>query len=87
MVTLDPGLGALVTPLTNPKGAQVTLALHSHGPAQSGITLYEQLTSYLGGCILPFLGDANGFAESASDIPANEGECATVQVGFLNPPE
>jgi len=75
-----------VTPLTNPKGAQVILALHSHGPAQSGAALYEQLTSYLGGCNLPFLGDASGFAQSFSDVPANEGECSTVQVSFHNPP-
>jgi hypothetical protein len=75
-----------VTPLTNPKGAQVILALHSHGPAQQGAELYEQLTSYLGGCNLPFLGDLNGFAQSYSDIPASEGECSTVQVSFHNPP-
>lgn len=73
------------TPLTNPKGAQVTLAVHDHGPAQSGRTLYEQLTSYLGGCKLPFLGDAGGFAQSAADLPANPGECSTIQVAFHNP--
>lgn len=80
------GLDDLVTPLTNPKGAQVIMALHSHGPAQRGRTLYEQLTSYLGGCELPLLGDASGFAQSASDIPALEGECSTIQVSFHNPP-
>lgn len=79
-------IGAPPTPLTNPKGAQVILALHSHGPAQQGAALYEQLTSYLGGCNLPFLGDANGFAQSFSDVPANEGECSTVQVSFHSSP-
>lgn len=74
-----------VTPLTNPKGAQVILAIHDHGPAQRGRTLYEQLTSYLGGCELPFLGDAGGFAQSAADLPANAGECSTIQVAFHNP--
>ena len=73
------------TPLTNPKGAQVTLAIHDHGPAQLGTTLYEQLTSYLGGCELPFLGDAGGFAQSAADLPANPGECSTIQLAFHNP--
>lgn len=74
-----------VTPLTNPRGAQVTLALHSHGPAQSGAALRAQLSSYLGGCELPFLGDAAGFAQSASDIPALPGECSTVQLAFHTP--
>ncbi len=73
------------TPLTNPRGAQVTLAIHDHGPAQRGRTLYEQLTSYLGGCELPFLGDAGGFAQSAADLPANPGECSTIQLAFHNP--
>ena len=77
-------LGAPPTPLTNPKGAQVILALHSHGPAQSGSVLYEQLTSYLGGCEV-FLGDEAGFAQSFSDIPVNVGECSTFQVAFHNP--
>ena len=79
-------IGAPPTPLTNPKGAQVILALHSHGPAQWGTVLYEQLTSYLGGCDLPLLGDENGFAQSFSDIPVNERECSTIQVAFHNPP-
>lgn len=75
-----------VTPLTNPRGAQVITALHSHGPAQQGHTLYEQLTSYLGGCELPFLGNAAGFAQSFSDIPANVGECSTIQLAFHGVP-
>lgn len=74
-----------VTPLTNPSGAQVILALHSHGPAQTGQTLANQMSSYLGGCVLPFLGDAGGFAESSADIPASRGECSTIQVAFHFP--
>ena len=74
-----------ITALTNPKGAQVTLAIHDHGPAQRGRTLWEQLTSYLGGCELPFLGNAAGFAQSTADLPANPGECSTIQLSFHNP--
>jgi hypothetical protein len=74
-----------VTPLTNPLGAQVILAIHSHGPAQTGRTLVEQTNSYLGGCVLPFLGDPGGFAQSAADLPANPGECSTIQLAFHNP--
>lgn len=74
-----------ITSLTNPSGAQVILAIHSHGPAQTGQTLVDQMSSYLGGCVLPFLGDAGGFAQSSGDIPANEGECSTIQLAFHNP--
>lgn len=76
---------AWIEALTNPGGAQVILALHSHGPAQTGTTLVEQMSSYLGGCVLPFLGDPGGFAESAADIPASPGECSTIQLAFHNP--
>ncbi len=75
---------SFVTPLTNPMGAHVILAIHSHGPAQTGTTLAEQMSSYLGGCVLPFLGPG-GFAASAGDIPANAGECSTIQLAFHNP--
>lgn len=76
---------SFITPLTNPLGAQVILAIHSHGPAQQGRTLAEQMSSYLGGCDLPFLGNAAGFAEGFGDIPANPGECSTIQLAFHNP--
>jgi hypothetical protein len=76
----------LIAALTNPMGAQVILALHSHGPAQSGQTLVEQMNSYLGGCVLPFLGPG-GFAGGPGDIPALAGECSTIQLAFHNPPE
>lgn len=77
---------SFVTPLTNPAGAQVILALHSHGPAQTGQTLAAQASSYLGGCNLPFLGDAAGFAQSPADVPALPGECSTIQLAFHMPP-
>lgn len=66
--------------LTNPMGADVLLAIHSHGPATSGATLKSQVSSFAGGCIPPFLGDAFGWAEGRSDIPQAEGECSTLQV-------
>ena len=75
-----------VTPLTNPFGAQVILAIHSHGPAQKGEILADQISSYLGGCVWPFLTqDPGGFAGSADEIPTAPGECATFQVAFHNP--
>lgn len=74
-----------VAPLTNPTGAQVILAVHSHGPAQRGTNLAAQMSSYLGGCVLPFLGDAAGFAQDWIDIPDEEGECSTIQVAFHIP--
>lgn len=76
---------SFITALTNPLGAQVILALHSHGPAQSGETLSAQMSSYLGGCQLPFLGDAGGFALGPGDIPALPGECSTIQLAFHLP--
>lgn len=85
MVEIGAAPPFFVAPLTNPLGAQVTLAIHSHGPAQTGQTLAAQMSSYLGGCVLPFLGDPAGFAQSAGDIPANPGECSTIQVAFHNP--
>jgi hypothetical protein len=74
-----------VVPLTNPHGAQVILAIHSHGPAQTGQTLVEQMSSYIGGCNLPFLGDAAGFATGPGDVPALDGQCSTIQLAFHNP--
>ncbi len=75
-----------ITPLTNPMGAQVVLALHSHGPAQTGQTLAAQMSSYLGGCNYPFFtADPGGFAQGFHEIPAVAGECATIQVASHNP--
>ena len=73
-----PGLPPTV--LTNPMGAEVIFAIHSHGPAGTGQLLKDQTSSYLGGCVLPFLGDpVSGFAQGFGDIPMNPGECSTIQ--------
>ena len=73
------------TPLLNPMGAQVILAIHSHGPTQRGRNLAAQLGSYTGGCDFPFLGDDAGFALGSSDVPDEERECSTIQLAFHNP--
>lgn len=65
-------------PLTNPYGAEVRLAVHSHGPKLRGQDLKAQISSFLGGCAI-LLGDVFGWAESLDDVPANKGECSTVQ--------
>jgi len=70
------------TALTNPMGAQVILAIHSHGPAQRGRNLAAQMSSYTGGCDLPFLGDAAGFATGWQDVPDETGECSTIQIAL-----
>jgi hypothetical protein len=69
--------GAPGVALTNPYGAEVHLALHSHGPALTGQALKAQINSFLGGC-LTFLGP-NGFAVDPMYLPDAEGECATIQ--------
>jgi hypothetical protein len=81
---LETGMG-LGTPLTNPYGAEVILALHSHGPKMQGLQLKDQISSYLGGCVLPFLGDAIGFATGPQDIPDSFGECSTIQISVHAP--
>ena len=69
--------------LTNPLGAEVHLALHSHGPAVTGQTLQDQLSSFTGGCAT-FLGNGgfagSGIADGPEDIPDAVGECSTLQV-------
>ena len=74
--------GGTAVPLLNPFGAQVWLAVHSHGPAQTGQTLADQMSSFLGGCELPLLGGPDGIADSPADIPVNVGECTTHQLAF-----
>jgi hypothetical protein len=68
--------------LTNPLGAQVSVLLHSHGPAATGTTLEAQISSFTGGCTV-FLGDlelpGSGIADDAGDMPDALGECSTVQ--------
>jgi len=65
--------------LIDPKGALVVLAVHDHGPKQSGQVLKEQISSFLGGCDGPFNGNEFGFATGLEDIPDAEGECSTIQ--------
>jgi hypothetical protein len=81
---LETGMGP-GTALTNPYGAEIVLALHSHGPKMRGLRLKDQISSYLGGCELPFLGDDIGFATGPQDIPTAFGECSTIQVSVHAP--
>jgi hypothetical protein len=68
--------------LSNPWGAQVTILLHSHGPAMSGPDLVSQMSSFTGGCDV-FLGDlelpGSGLADGPEDVPDAPGECSTFQ--------
>ena len=68
--------------LTNPRGAQVALLLHSHGPALGGQDLVSQLSSFTGGCQV-FQGDlempGSGLADGPEDVPDAIGECSTIQ--------
>jgi len=68
--------------LTNPRGAQVALLLHSHGPMLSGADLVSQLGSFTGGCQV-FQGDlempGSGLADGPEDVPDAIGECSTIQ--------
>ena len=68
--------------LSNPWGAQVTILLHSHGPAMTGKDLVSQITSFTGGCSV-FQGDlelpGSGLADGPEDVPDAAGECSTFQ--------
>jgi hypothetical protein len=66
--------------IVNPEGALVIVALHSHGPKQSGDVLEGQLNSYLGGCEQVIGTVPGGFAADVSEVPDASGECATIQV-------
>jgi hypothetical protein len=75
--------------LTNPRGAQVALLLHSHGPALTGTALASQLSSFTGGCQV-FQGDlempGSGLADGPEDVPDAVGECSTIQASVhFNP--
>ncbi len=65
--------------LINPDGALVILAVHDHGPKQTGQILREQISSFLGGCIGDFNGNEFGFATGMQDLPDEVGECSTTQ--------
>jgi hypothetical protein len=83
---IEIGNSAGAVGLINPYGAEVRLALHSHGPAQRGKTLKSQLSSFLGGCtVFPLNGDAFGGAEGPGDLPDAVGECSTVQYSVHMP--
>lgn len=75
-------VGGTAVPLLNPHGAQIWLAVHSHGPAQTGQILAAQMSSFLGGCDM-LLGPG-GIAASEADIPGDEdvGKCTTFQLAF-----
>ena len=84
MICLDghctPGEDPELTPgLIDPEGAMIIMGIHDHGPKLSGQVLKEQISSFLGGCDLPFIGDTNGFATGTDDLPNREGECSTIQ--------
>ncbi len=68
--------------LLDPRGAEVHLLLHSHGPAVPGESLPSQLNSFLGGCQV-LLGNAFGLATGPGDVPDQAGECVTF-VGSLH---
>jgi hypothetical protein len=80
---IEIGMPARAIGLTNPRGAEVHLALHSHGPAVAGPTLRDQINSFTGGCQV-FLGDGgfggSGIADGPEDVPDVVGECSTLQV-------
>lgn len=71
----ETGLAAPVA-LSNPAGAEVVLALHSHGPAATGADLTSQLTTFTGGCVV--FNGPNGFAGGPGDVPDAPGECSTI---------
>lgn len=76
---IELGMPEAALGLTNPRGAEVHLMLHSHGPAASGRTLRQQLSSFLGGCEV-ILGSPEGIALTPDDMPSELGECSTFQV-------
>ena len=67
--------------LSDPRRAEVVVALHSHGPAQEGAALEAQLGSFTGGCSV--FNGPDGFAAGFDDIPDQVGECSTYQRSLL----
>lgn len=76
-------IGLSAVGLQDPRGAEVHLALHSHGPASTGQTLKEQIGSFLGGCLV-FLGNQFGIADGPGAVPSEDGECSTIQASVHN---
>jgi hypothetical protein len=64
--------------LIEPESALVVLAIHDHGPRQTGQVLNEQISSFLGGCVGEPNGNGFGFAENEGDLPDEYGECSTI---------
>jgi hypothetical protein len=77
------GFPELAVGLLNPDGAEIHLALHSHGPALTGQELQAQISSYLGGCET-FLGN-DGIAQGFQDVPMAPHECSTIQASVYQP--
>lgn len=69
--------------LEDPYGAYVVLALHSHGPRQTGRVLRSQISTFAGGCE-EFLGP-DGFATLSDHVPTQVGECSTIQYSRHQP--
>lgn len=78
---IEIGLPDRAVGLVNPRGAEVHLALHSHGPALSGQTLKSQISSFTGGCAV-FLGNQFGIADGPEAVPSEVGECSTFQASI-----
>lgn len=76
---VETGLGPAV-PLMNPRTAEITLALHSHGPKLKGQDLKRQISSYLGGCNV--FNGPDGFAGGPEDVPDAPYECSTIQFSY-----
>lgn len=69
-------------PFSNPLGAEVVVAVHSHGPAATGAELDAQLSSHLGGCTV--FNGPDGFAAGPEGIPDAPGECSTLLAATHN---
>lgn len=81
---LEIGAPGLAVGLIDPHGAEVHLVVHSHGPASTGQTLKQQISSFLGGC-QQFLGNPYGIAEGPDDVPLAAGECSSIQAAVYQP--
>jgi hypothetical protein len=81
---IEIGLTELAVGLLNPFGAEIQLAVHSHGPALSGQELAAQISSYTGGC-QTFLGNQYGIAQGFDDVPMAPHQCSTIQASVYQP--
>jgi hypothetical protein len=81
---IEIGHPELAVGLLNPFGAEIQLAVHSHGPALSGQELAAQISSYTGGC-QTFLGNQYGIAQGPQDVPMAPHQCSTIQASVYQP--